>query len=1085
MGFAFEHLYQNTAWSSPPGADPALAAQSLGTYWRHSYYRRIKAVASSPSTPNDIKFAWVQHGNQTSYFFAGALLSNNRQAFTGRPEQSDRLNAILDTNGAIIGWEYWDEEGTYELYVGENPVQSVRRDGRRYIWTNGAYGVIRIEDASGHGLGFRYDALGRLATLIQPDAQEITYKYSVSDQSASPQLATDNLISVTYPDQKTRTYAYGEAQQVNAGMILPHALTGIDDENGTRFASFRYNDAGCPGMASATEHAGGVNRYSLTAACGTVISPLGTQTRLTYETIAGAYRERSRYVTYQKNGKDVTDSTTTGYDANGNISSRTDFNGNVTSFTYDLARNLETKRVEASGKPESRTISTAWHAYWRLPIKVAEPKKLTTWVYNGDTDPSTGSVLTCAPSSATVPSITGGTIPIGVLCKKTEQATTDVTGSAGLSPTVAGTPRTWVYTYNAFGQVLTTNGPRTDVSDLTTYTYYDAADADLGKRGNLATITNAAGHVTQITSYDLNGNPLTVIDPNGVTTTLTYDPRQRLTSRKVGSELTSYQYDGVGQLLKVTLPDGRTTAYTWDAAHRLTDIADALGNSIHYSLDAMGNRTKEEVKDPAGQLAQTRQHVYDALSRLAQDIGAQNQITAYEYDANGNRTKVTDPLSHSTVSTYDALNRLIQLTDPGTGQIQLAYDGQDRLTQVTDPRTLKTIYTVDGLGNRTQQQSPDTGTTVSTYDAAGNELTRKDAKNQTTTTAFDALNRPTLVTYPDGNQVNYIWDSGTNGKGRLTQIDELTGSTVTGRIQSTYDALGRVLTETRSIGGAPGTAGTVTHTLGYTWSNGQLTGQTLASGKQLTYTRNGAGQITQISLTDPVGGTPAKTVATAIAYHPFGGIKTWTDGAGQIHNRPQDQDGRTTGYTLGTTNWLISYDTAGRITGQVDGSNAANSALYGYDPLDRLTSATLPATTYGYGYDATGNRTSQTLGASTRTYVTDPASNRLQSVSSTPPTTYAHDANGSITGDGSNQFAYDGRNRLVSVTTTTGTTTYRINALGQRVRKTTTPTGSSTPSSDTLYHYDLAGHLVAESDATGQISREYLWLEDTPLAVMQ
>ncbi|MGV1038026.1 MAG: RHS repeat protein, partial [Candidatus Nanopelagicales bacterium] len=376
------------------------------------------------------------------------------------------------------------------------------------------------------------------------------------------------------------------------------------------------------------------------------------------------------------------------YDANGNIGSRTDFNGVVTSYTYDLSRNLETKRIEASGKPESRTISSAWHAYWRLPIKVAEPKKLVTWVYNGDTDPSTGSVLTCAPAGAVVPSISGGTVPIGVLCKKTEQATTDGTGGAGLVPTVTGTPRTWVYTYNQFGQVLTADGPRTDVTDLTTSTYYAADDADLGKRGNLATIVNALGQVTQVTAYDLNGNPLTIVDPNGVTTTLTYDLRQRLTSRTVGSELTSYQYDGVGQLLKATLPDGRYTAYTWDAAHRLTDISDALGNTLHYTLDPMGNRTKDEVKDPAGQLAQTRQHVYDALSRLAQDIGAQNQITAYEYDANGNRTKVTDPLAHSTVSTYDALNRLIQLTDPGTGLTRFAYDGQDQLTQVTDPRNL-------------------------------------------------------------------------------------------------------------------------------------------------------------------------------------------------------------------------------------------------------------------------------------------------------------------------------------------------------------------------------------------------------------
>lgn len=252
----------------------------------------------------------------------------------------------------------------------------------------------------------------------------------------------------------------------------------------------------------------------------------------------------------------------------------------------------------------------------RLPVQIAEPKKRTTWTYNGE-----GGTY-CAPQAATVPSINGGTQPIGVLCKKTEQATTDTNGSQGFSAPSTGTLRAWNYTYDQYGQMLTADGPRTDVSDLTTYTYYDAADPDMGKRGNLASITNALGHVTQITAYDLNGNPLSLIDPNGTITTLTYDLRQRLTSRSLGGETTTYTYDPVGQLTKVTLPDGSYTAYTYDPAHRLTQISDALGNSVTYTLDPMGNRTKEDVKDPAGQLARTRSRIFDALSRLAQDVGA-------------------------------------------------------------------------------------------------------------------------------------------------------------------------------------------------------------------------------------------------------------------------------------------------------------------------------------------------------------------------------------------------------------------------------------------------------------------------------
>lgn len=466
-----------------------------------------------------------------------------------------------------------------------------------------------------------------------------------------------------------------------------------------------------------------------------------------------------------------------------------------------------------------------------------------------------------------------------------------------------------------------------------------------------------------------------------------------------------------------------------------------------------------------------------SLACLAGPVGAQTPVTHYEYDAVGNRTKISAPLGRLTQMSYDALNRLMAVTDPGGGQTRYGYDGQGRLTQVTDPRNLITRYVLDGLGNRLQLQSPDTGTSTSTYDAAGNELTRSDAKGQTTTTQYDALNRPTLITHHDGSRIRYTWDQGpgdTYTIGRLARIEELAaGGAVTGSLQYAYDAQGRVVAETRQVGG-------LSHTIGYAYSSGRLTGLTLPSGRSVTFTRNAAGQVIQVTLTDPGpgGGGQNQLLAANISYHPFGGLKSWTDGAGQLHTRSQDLDGRPSGYSLGGTPWLIGYDAAGRITAQLDGGNAAQSGSYGYDPLDRLTAATLPTTTYGYGYDATGNRTRQTTGAATRTYQTDPASNRLQAISGTPPVTYTHDANGSRTGDGQAQFAYDARGRLSQTTTAAGTTQYRINALGQRVRKTNAAT-------DTIYHYDLAGHLIAESDAAGKVTREYFWLDDTPLAVMQ
>jgi uncharacterized protein RhaS with RHS repeats len=67
----------------------------------------------------------------------------------------------------------------------------------------------------------------------------------------------------------------------------------------------------------------------------------------------------------------------------------------------------------------------------------------------------------------------------------------------------------------------------------------------------------------------------------------------------------------------------------------------------------------------------------------------------------------------------------------------------------------------------TQLASPDTGTTKNTFDSAGNLKTVTDARNTLGTYSYDALNRLTQAEYAD-QTINYTYDTGTNGKGRLT-----------------------------------------------------------------------------------------------------------------------------------------------------------------------------------------------------------------------------------------------------------------------------------------------------------------------------
>jgi YD repeat-containing protein len=249
--------------------------------------------------------------------------------------------------------------------------------------------------------------------------------------------------------------------------------------------------------------------------------------------------------------------------------------------------------------------------------------------------------------------------------------------------------------------------------------------------GQLHTVTNAAGQTTTYNTYNAHGQPLTITDPNGVVTTLTYDLRQRLVSRQIGSETTAFDYWPTGQLKKVTLPDASYLLYTYDGAHRLTQISDGLGNAIDYTLDAMGNRTAENVYDPSNTLHRTHARIFNALNQLYQDVNAAGTAavtTTFGYDPQGNQSTVAAPLTRNTINAYDELNRLKQITDPGNGITKFGYDANDNLTSVIDPRNLTTTYGYSGFGDLTTQASPDTGATTNTHDSAGNLATSTDAR---------------------------------------------------------------------------------------------------------------------------------------------------------------------------------------------------------------------------------------------------------------------------------------------------------------------------------------------------------------------
>ena len=1049
-------------WYNSQAGIHYFAAGAFGAQWTGRYFVTVRdsgqgIIAVNRPDGRELEFRAPPSGN----------------LYQKDVDVNETLERLTDGAGAATGWRLTDPQtDALEEFDATGKLLLARdRAGQQLTMTYSTAStppaiapaaglLITVTDQSGRQVNFTYNAQERVAKLIDPASGETLFEY---DGPSGP-AGAKNLTKVTFPDLRTRVYHYGEAAHINGGAacetpspILPNALTGLTDENGVRFSTWTYQ---CDGLVASSEHAGAVNRSSFTYGAGvrSWIDPLNTSRSMEAASIIGAVKNLG--TTQPAEGGSGTAADDATYDANGNLASRTDFNGNRTNYAYDLARNLETSRTEgltAAGAPtpQTRTITTQWHATFRLPTGIAEPLRITTLTYDADG-------TACGAR--------------GALCSKSIQATTDANGSQAFSATSSGSPRTWTYTYNANGRVLTVNGPRTDLSDVTTYTYYANNDADLGKRGNVATIINAASQTTNITAYNGHGQPLTIVDPNGLTTTLTYDARQRLKTRTVGSELTTYDYDFVGQLTKVTLPDGSFLSYSYDNAHRLTGIQDNQGNRIAYTLDAVGNRTVEEVKDPANQLAQTRSRVISNLNRVFQELGAQSQTTEYTYDDQGNVLTVKDPLNRVTTNQYDALNRLKQVTSPTpiSAVTQYAYDGIDQLVSVTDPRSLVTGYAVDGLGNLNVQSSPDTGATTNTYDAAGNLLTQTDAKSQLTTYAYDALNRVTLITFHDGSKQTYAYDLGTNGIGRLSSITETNpANQVTSVIAYAYDPHGRVTSETRRVSG-------LQYVLGYQYDGfGRLEQLTYPSGRTVNYTFDALGRVNAVTTTKPA--TQAQNVVTSVTYHPFGGVKSYTLGNGQVNSRTIDLDGRISAYAFSPQAvFQIGYDAASRIESIVDLAVPQYSNTYGYDNLDRLTTVTGAAADFEYAYDAVGNRQTKRAATFTDTYTYSPTSNRIATLQPAvgPLRSFGFDPNGSTTNDGVNTFTYDVRGRMASSTSAVGTADYQVNALGQRVRK-------SSSLGETVFHYDTQGKLIAETDPGGALKRELIYLGDIPVGVVQ
>lgn len=560
---------------------------------------------------------------------------------------------------------------------------------------------------------------------------------------------------------------------------------------------------------------------------------------------------------------------------------------------------------------------------------------------------------------------------------------------------------TWRYAYEHATLASTSV---TDPNGNTTTSTYDLA-------GNLTSSTDGLGRTSRFT-YDTLNDVTSATDPLGITTTFTYDAKGNLLSRSRPLTSTSqaqvvrFGYDPArpGDVTSVTDPNGAVWRFSYDAQGNLTRSTDPLGNATTHGYDGIGRKTSSVA--PKGNAAganpatYTTRYAYDAFGDMTSITDPLGNSTAMAYDPNRNLVRHTDANGRATAFAFNAADERTGVTRADNTTLGSGYDGNGNLVRQTDGGGRSTTYTYDAQDRLKTMADPLGRTTSYSYDGAGNRTSLTDPQGQVTTFAYDAADQLTDILYSsDGTpDVFFAYDD----NGRRVQMSDGTGTKGVGINLYAYDSLNRLVQHVNGNG----------QVVRYGYDlKGQLSTLTYPNGLSVTRAFDAAGRMTSVS--DWLGNT------TTFAYDPNANLTTTkfpVPGA----------DYRDT----------FTYDAADQLMGVTDTADGFVYANFGYtrDNLGQLTSVSPTGTSQGpetYGYTAL---------------------NQLASVNGAP---YSYDAADNLTrlASGATQ-SYDAANQLTSlVDPAAGTTTFGYDQRGNRT-STTDAAGNQT-----FYSYDQANRL--------------------------
>ena len=541
------------------------------------------------------------------------------------------------------------------------------------------------------------------------------------------------------------------------------------------------------------------------------------------------------------------------------------------------------------------------------------------------------------------------------------------------------------YSYNSLGQLLRIDGPRSDVDDSLSMTYYANSPAEGLNRGQLESVRNGAGQVTTFSEYTVLGKPGSIVESTGITSKLSYNFRGDVLSRTVNGLATTYSYDGGGRLQSVTGPGGRSTSYSY-AGEQLSKVSDSLGNSLVYSYDAAGRKTKEEVQESGGGSEYSVSYSYDADGNVSRVRYGDGSTEEYVYDEVGKLLHAADPLGVVNGYSYDALRRLLRASRAGETLADYSYDARDNVVEVRDARDHVTGRAYDDFGGMVEEISPDTGLRQYRYDVAGNLVSEVRGGKETVSYSYDVLNRLEGQSYP-GAARNLQFTYGSNGFLSGIQGEESSES-------FSYNDL-------HQLTGVSYSLGEVSTSLGYGYDSvtTDLVSMRYPSGSELEMERDGAGRLISLRF----GG---QALVTGIQYLPYGPLRSASYGSLAVV-RSYDKRYQLLSSQVGAVSYSYSRNAAGQVIstsgvkepdvssgGGVYQVNAGNNQLvgkgellysydsagnlvsdgvlsYSWDTLNRLVKVSGADGTElaSYGYDANNRRIRKTVSGKTTYYV--------------------------------------------------------------------------------------------------------------------